>query len=345
MKKIITSLMLLVCFAFCFTACDNSPLGEQYWLETSTALTQYFATEDYRKVSNIAFNANIQTISGEAYGAEFAELDDLYAKLFNASIFTSEKFATVLTVTPVNTQGDFKSKINTAYNNLQNFKSAVTKFLDAKAVYEARIDFTDEESVTSAIEKSRLVKFKLEYLNVIQSAYSLSDSLYDAYTVGYYNFSDFDAIEAANFSADEIEINRRLAINGSNLQLVDSAIKVLKIYNAKEIHNDYNNYWQVSQKFFTDVVEYAYNNQLSTDSTLLEKFATWKGVYDEFLLDSQRFSNVVANIQLDVLKKHNNDTLAYAQATQNPLDQSNANFFLNYYKNVNLLFDYTKELV
>ena len=64
-------------------------------------------------------------------------------------------------------------------------------FLDAKTVYEARIDFTDELSVTSAIERSRLVKFKMEYLKVIKSVFDLSSSLYGAYTVGYYTFSDF----------------------------------------------------------------------------------------------------------------------------------------------------------
>lgn len=344
MKKIITSVLLLVCCVFCFTAC-GSVLGEEYWLETSTVLTEYFETENYKKVSNITFNSNITALMGESYGVEYAELTNLYAPLFNAGIFCAEKFANVLTVTPVNKGGNFQNKIEQAYQNLQNFKTQVNEFLSAKAVYEARIDFTDEQNATSAIEKSRLVKFKIEYIDLIESAYTLSNSLYDAYTIGYYNFSDFKNIEEADFSADEIEINRRLALNGSNLKLVDSAIRVLKIYNAKEIYNDYNNYWQISKRFFEEVVKYAYENTLDSSSSLLAKFATWKGVYDEFVQDTNAFANVVSTLQLDLLKKHNNDTYEYAKATGNPQDESNANFFLNYYKNVNLLFDYTKALV
>lgn len=344
MKKIFTSVFMLVCFMFCFSACSE-PLNEEYWLDTSASLTTYFATEDYKKVANITFNTNINTIMEQSYGKEFLELKNVYANLFKASAFAAEKYATVLTVTPVNIEGEFKNKIVNVNNKLRDLKTSVQIFLDAKAVYEARIDFTDEANVNSAIEKSRLIKFKMDYLNIIESVYNLSTSLYDAYSVGYYTFSDFNNIDPANFSTEQIEINRKLAINGSNLQLVDSAINVLKMYNAKEIYYDYNNYWQVSQKFFTDVVEYAYNNTLSTDSSLLDKFVIWKGVYNEFLLDSQRFENVVKNLQLDKLKRCNNDTLAYAIETGNPLDQSNANFFLNYYKNVNVLYDFTKELV
>lgn len=344
MKKTITSLLLLVCCVFCFTACGGL-LGEEFWLETSTALTDYFSTAEYKKVSKITFNSNIQTIAGQSYGAEFAELTELYDVLFDAGIFCAEKFAVVLTVTPVNKTGEFKAKIEKAYQNLGALKEQVTDFLAKKAVFENRIDFTDEESTVSAIEKSRLVKFKLEYIKLIESAYTLSFSLYDAYTSGYYNFSDFKSIDVANFSADEIEINRRLALNGSNLQLVDSAIRVLKIYNTKEIYNDYNDYWRVSKKFFNDVVKYAYEHTLSTSSSLLNKFAVWKGVYDEFVQDAQLFSQIVDGLQLDVLKKHNNNPYQYAQATGNPQDESNANFFLNYYKNVDLLYDYTKQLV
>ena len=346
MKKILTSILLLVCFMFCLTACSK-PLNEKYWLDTSASLTTYFSSESYKSIKNIVFNININTIMGEDYGNEFLELKNVYSKLFNSSSFTAEKYATVLTVTPLNANDTFKNKIIDVNNKLEELKNSLQIFINKKADFEARIDFTDEESVKSSIEKSRLVKFKMDYLNVIESAYKLSNSLYNAYTTGYYTFSDFNNISATNFTADQININRELAINGSNLELVKSAINVLKMYNAKEIYYDYNNYWQVSQKFFTDVVEYVYNpnNQLPSHPSLLPKFVVWQGVYDEFLLDSQRFENIVKNLQLDKLQKCNNDTFAYSIQTGNPLDQSNANFFLNYYKNVNILYEYTKALV
>lgn len=346
MKKIITSVLMLVCFMFCFTACGDT-LGEEYWIDTSNALTQYFNTPEYTQVADITFNSNIETIIKQDYGKEFAELKNVYAKLFTAGMFFAKNNAAVLTITPINTQNGFRNKIVEVNNNLETLKTKVLEFLEAKTVFEDRIDFTAESEVSKPIEKSRLVKFKMDYLDVIQSAYKLSLSLYDAYTLGYYTFSDFVNIDSASFSAEQAKINRTLAINGSNLQLVDSAIDVLKLNNAKEVYYDYNNYWQISQKFFDDVVVVYTSNQdqLTVDATLLNKFIVWKGVYDEFLLDSQRFENVVKDINFDILKRCNNDAETYANETKNPLDQSKAEFFLNYYKNVNVLYDYTKTLV
>lgn len=335
---------MLVCFMFCFTACGET-LGENYWLDTSASLTQYFSSQEYKYIADISFSSNIKTIISSDYGEEFAELENVYAKLFTSSIFTAEKFATVLLVTPINTDNNFRKSILDVNDKLQDFQQAIKDFTRAKSVYEARIDFTDQESVASALEKSRLVKFKLDYLKVISSAYDLSNSLYTAYQVGYYNFSDYANIEASKFTQEEINANRKLALNGSNLQLVNSAIKVLNIYNTKEVYYSYNNYWQTSQKFFTDVVEKAYNSTSSTDTNILKKFVTWKGVYDIFIEDTEKFNNIVSNLKIDILKQCNNNTLEYARQTGNPLDQTNANFFLNYYKNIQVLYTYTQALV
>lgn len=329
---------------FCFTACGET-MGENYWLDTSASLTQYFASQEYKAISDISFSSNINTIIATDYGEEFAELENVYAKLFTASIFTAEKFASVLLVTPLNSDNGFRASISNINDKLQDFQQAINDFARAKKVYEARIDFTDQESVVSALEKSRLVKFKLDYLKLINSAYDLSNSLYKAYQLGYYNFSDYANIEASKFSQEEIEANRKLALNGSNLLLVNSAIKVLNIYNTKEVYYNYNNYWQTSQKFFTDVVVKAYNTNQSNNTNILEKFVTWKGVYDLFVQDTQKFNNIVSDLKIDILKKCNNNTLEYARQTGNPLDQTNANFFLNYYKNIEVLYTYTNQLV
>ncbi|MBE7075230.1 MAG: hypothetical protein E7376_04555 [Clostridiales bacterium] len=344
MKKILASLLLVISCMFCFTACGDG-LSENYWLDTSSALTTYFATDDFNSVLNIDFCNNIDTIIESEYGSYFAELTDTYAPLFEASMFCSQKYANVFTVTPIKNEGEFRKLIPVINSNLENLKNKISDFVIEKQNYEEQVDFSDEDNATSDYEKARLLKFKQEYLKVIELANTLSQSIYNAYTVGYYDFADFTNLEESDFSNNLKEINKRLAYNAANLQLNKSAIKILSAYNAKEIQNTNNKFWEVSQKFFDEVVKASYDSTPSTaTSTLLNNFKVWKGVYNEFVEDAATFNKIIDELNINVLNRCYDDAAEYAKETNKPENEAKVIFFFNFYQSINLLYDYTIKL-
>ena len=188
---------------------------------------------------------------------------------------------------------------------------------------------------------------KQNYLSLIKKAYNLSVSIYDAYTEGYYSFIDLSKVKESDLTSSQIEINLKLALNGSNLQLANSSINILSLYLNKEVENDYDQFWQSSQKFYKDALQLAYQKDLNglDVSTMYNKLKIWQGVYLEFVEDSNIFNDVLNDINVELLKKYNNDAFAYSQATKEPTDQGKAIFFLNYNKNIDLLFEYAYNLI
>lgn len=346
MKKIIVSLLMFACCLFCFAGCGES-LPENYWQDTSTKLTSFFDSEEFKATFNGSYNSNIDSLMEQDYGKIYLELKEVYLPLYEQSIFCSQKYANVFMAVPTNKTNKLKSKFIEINSNLSALSQEIEKFATDKANYISNIDFSDEQTATSQIEIARLNKFKKSYLSLLQKAYTLSSSIFDAYTIGYYNFIDFSNIEANELTASQIDINLKLALNGSNLQLGNSAINVLCLYLNKEVENDYDDFWQSSKTFFGNAVKEAYNKDFSSVdvSEMYNKFKLWQGVYSEFVEDAKTFNDILKDINLDVLKRYEDDTFAYAQATKEPTNQGKANFFLNYSQNVDLLFDYASNLI
>ncbi len=343
MKKYILSFLLIVCVMFCFAGCNNS-MPEEYWQDTATKLTQFLDSEEFTATIDVTYSSNLQTIMASSYGKAYAELNTIYAPLYKQSIFCTQKYSNVfLQSKPISNSAKLYGEFKNIQKKLEDFKANVANFTTEKANYETNVDYTDQATATNEIEKARLKKFKLEYIKLIESAYGLSSEIFSAYTTGYFDFTNYDEIEDSDFTTGLIDINKKIALNASNLQLAHSSIKVVKLYINKEVDNDYDNYWQTSNNFFTQVESSFYDRTLS--GNVLEKFKTWKNVYNAFLDDAKMFDEIVSGLKLNVLKKYNYDTKIYAEKTGDSLDQSRANFFLNYYKNVELLYNYTNNLV
>lgn len=352
MKKVILSFVLIMCCAFCFAGCDNS-LSATYWEDTSKVLTEFFEGEEYQQLVNLEFCDNIIAISNANYGddgaisKQYAELNDVYKQLFEQSVFSVQKYAKVFTVIPTNNNGDLKSSFKKVNSSFDSFKQEVQDFLIRKSNYEKNVQSSTEEFAKSQIELDRLNIFKFGYLDLINKAYELSLNVYQAYTIGYHNFYDYNNINLEELTAVSMDAERKLAIDSSNLQLVNSAIKVLNIYLKKEINNNYNNYWQISKTFYSNLLKYVYENDINNMSAeeFKNKFTTWKNVYDDFCEDAEKFNNIVSEIKLDVLKECNFDALQYATITKEPLNQGKVNFFMNYYKNVEILYNHSLRLL
>ncbi len=346
MKKILLSFVLIVCCAFCFAGCDNS-LSETYWADTSKTLTEYFESEEYQQVTNLSFCTNIVTISNANYGEsgqisqQYAELIGVYQQLLEQSIFCLQKYARTFSVIPTNNNGELKDSIKKVNSSFETFKNEVKEFLVIKSNYELNVESDSEDFASKQIELDRLNKFKYAFLDLINKTYELSLNVYTAYTIGYHDFYDYTNINLEDLTNVTMDAERKLAINSSNLQLVNSAIKVLNLYLKNDINNNYNNYWEKSKKFYSEVLKYIYENDITeiSASEFKSKFTTWKGVYDEFCEDAETFNKIVEEIKLDVLKESNYDALEYSKKTNNPSDQSKVNFFLNYYKNVEILYN------
>ena len=346
MKKAIVSFLMILCFSLCFVGCNNS-LSNEYWKDTSANLTEYFETQIFSDTLNPTFNDNLQEIMEADYGTEYAELASVYGSLFKQTIFCSQKYANVFMAVPTTENNKLQGAFKTININLENFKTEIDKFAISKANYLSHINFTDQNTAQSEIEKARLNKFKLDYLSLLQKAYELSNSIFNAYTIGYYNFLDLSQVEPNSLTAIQIDINLKIALNGSNLQIASSEINLLRVQIEKQTESGINKFWDSCKIFFQDAVVKVYDNDYSgADSTIVyNKLSAWQGVYAEFIEDVNKFDKIVNEIKLDVLAHYDNDAFAYSQATKQPADQSKATFFLNYYKNVELLNKYALNLI
>lgn len=345
MKKFIT-LMLVLCCAFFVVGCGDN-LSETYWEDTSKVLTEYFESEKFQQISNLTFNDNLNILIKSDYGSKYAELENVYKPLFNQTIFCSPKYAKVFLAVPVDNNKELKSKFIKINSNFEEFKKEIDEFLIHKTSYEINVDYTDETTATSSVEIKRLNNFKLDYLQLLKKAYNLSESIYNAYLTGYHNFYDYNNVSVEDITELTIDAERKLALNSANLQIANSAIKVLDIYLTKDYENNFDNYFNVSHDFFDSALKKVYENTTSEEnlSNALSKLKTWKGVYDDFVKDSYVFEDVINNLDLNALKKCNYDSAEYAIFTKNPENEGKANFYLNYFKNVQIIYDFSLNLL
>lgn len=338
MKKIILSILIMVCVLFTATGCDG--LGDKYWEATSISAGELFATENFNKTLNIDFNSNINSISASSYGESYAELTMVFEPMFESAISYAYVYYADLMIVPKNETGAFKDEIKKINEKLVNFEEDLAEFLQKKQEYESYITFTDETKATSDIENARLLLFKRDYITIIESALELSENFFNARRYGYYDFLDY-----SNPDVELIDVNAdaALAVNASNLEITRTAIKILRAYNAKEMASEYSNYWASAQSYYNNLVKSFANGSLTVVPNAKEQLNVWRGVYDLFVLETEQFNNVLENIDLDLLSKCNNSN-EYAEETGNPEDAIYADYFINFYKNLSVLEKYTRYL-
>lgn len=352
MKKIILSLLLIICCGFCFAGCKEN-LPENYYTVTGQELATFFASEDFTKSLSYDFSAELEKLMAKDYAKNYAELKNIYAPLYDQTIFCAIKYANVFSkgTIPTNDSNKLKDYFRTINSDLEDFKKQVTLFNTSRANYESYITFADsEETAKSDIERIRLNQFKLDYLSLLNKAYNLSANIYFAYEEGYNSFINADETAPENFKPYLIEINLKLALNSSNLQLANSAIKTLQVYLNKEVDNEYDKLWKSSVNFFTDTVKVAYNMSESDfeaidAGTMLNKLKVWKGVYDVFVSDAKTFNDIVSGLDLWALQDCNYDAKKYAEITKDSTNEGKVNFFLSYYKNIEKLNTYALNLI
>lgn len=335
MKKIILALVMIISCVFCFTACDG--LGDKYWENTSSLADEVFVSADFNSVYNIDFNNNLDTIMTQSYGTSYLELTNVLSPLFESAVYYSYNHYKDLLIVPQNQSGDFKSQIKAVNKNINNFKEALATFNQKKAEYEVFITFTNEQEATSNLEQARLLKFKREYITVIESAYDLSKSVFEARRLGYYDFSNYGA-EGALIDKNA---DCSLAVNASSLKITESAILITRAYNAKEMATEYQNYWTEAKNFHNNIVKQFENGNLTISADVKEKLATWKGVYNMFADESETLKNAISKLDLKKLSGVGNNAEAYGALTGDNTDAIYANYFLNFYKNVSILKQYT----
>lgn len=344
MKKYLLTFVLILGCALCVVGCDKT--DKDYWTPVSTELTTFFASDEYQSPSEIQFGEKLTTLISSDFGQDYAELINVYIPLYKQTVFCAQKYAQVLAFTPSNKSVKLKSAFKEISSNLIDYKEQINSFKTSKNNYESYITFTDKNTALSDQKLTRLSNFKVDFLELITSAYNLSNSVYQAYTIGYHDFANYAVLDAESFTAEIIKDDQKLALNSVNMQLSNTAIKVLKLYVTKEQTSDYDDFWQISQTFYTAMQsQYGTELEVTDFATALKNFKTWKGVYDLFIQDSKHFENVIENIKVDVLKECKNDADKYAEKIGSSKAKSEALFFINYHNNVEYLYNYTITLI
>ena len=182
--------------------------------------------------------------------------------------------------------------------------------------------------------------FKREYITVIESALSLSESVFEARRAGYYDFSDYTAeAELVDPKAD-----CSLAVNASNLQITKVAIKITRAYNAKQMASEYENYWKASQNFHKNIVKRFENNTLVISTDVKQKLNVWQDVYEMFKTECETLENIMGEIDVWELSQCGNNAEEYAKITKKAENKTKAEYYLNFYKNVSILQNYTEDI-
>lgn len=339
MKKILLTCLMLVCCLFSFTSCDN--LSGEYWKDTQVSLTEVFESDNYKAVQQIDFSNNLDTIIASNYGGAYSELTSVLVPLFDSSISYAYNHYNDLLMNPEHNNDNFKKAIKVVNGNTQTFSAQLKNFVQKKNVYESHITFTNEAMANSDIELTRLLLFKREFITLIESAYNLSESLFNARRAGYYDFSDYsdESVELIDKDAD-----CSLAINMSNLEITKCAINVVKTYNAKSEASNYENYTNAANNFYTNVVKAFNEKQLTTVENVKEEMVKWQSVNSMFSQECTKFVNILQNINVNLLTECNNSAKLYAESTQNADDEIYINYYLNFYNNINTLSTYCLNL-
>ena len=334
MKKL-SILLVLICFVFIISGCSGE-LGEKYWETISAQSQEVFLSEDFDKAYNITYSYNINAIMNASYGADYAELKTVFEPIFQSAISYAKNHHGDLTIAN-NTNDEFKKLVYDLKKDLDDFNAQLKTFNKAKDNYQSNITFNTEQKATSNIEKTRLLKFKREYITLIEKAKALSDSVFEARRVGCYDFSDYST-EAELISPN---VDVALAINATNLQIVDVSIKVVRAFNAKSQASEYSNYYSAAKDYYNTFIKAYDNNELTLTDDIKSKLNIWQGAYDIFKEDVIQFNNVLSQLDLNLLKKQNYDAEKYANQTGDAQDINRVNYFNEFYKKLSYLKEYS----
>ena len=335
MKKIFASLLMIICCMFGLVGCGD--LQGTYWKATQEVAGEIFTSNNFVQTLNVDFNSNLDTIIASNYGGDYAELTNVLAPLFESAIYYAYNYYNDLLITPKNSNNSFKNQIKAVNSNLQSFKCQVENFNSKKQIYESYIDFSDEQTANSEIEKARLLLFKREYISLIESAYNLSESLYTARRIGYYDFSNY---QDPNIELADVNAECSLVINLTNLEITNCAIQIVKKYNAKEFASNYKNYSDAAKNFYLDVVQQFNSKTLTPAQNIKEKLQDWKNVNGLFNQELSKFYGILNGIDFEKLTASGNNPALYAQLTNNEIDEQYAKYYLNFYKHISTMKTY-----
>lgn len=333
MKKIILTLLVCLCAMFSFAGCDN--LGENYWLNTQAKMQEVFGGENFSAALNPTYSDNLVFIMG--LSENYEEITTVFEPLFTSSISYAHSRYNDLLITPKNNNSNFKSKIKDVNKNLESFEKSLNEFAQKKAEFESYVTSSSLETANSNVQLDRLLLFKRDYISLIESAYNLSQSIFDARRVGYYDFSDYKGEE------ELVDVNSdcMLAVGASNLEINATTIKIVRAYNAKEVASEYEEYHTTTKNFYTNVVKKFDESQLTIKADAKQNLAVWKDVYEMFKQEKEHFLTILNKIDVGLLVQCGNNAQAYAQQTGNALDEVYATTFLNFYQKVEILKNYT----
>lgn len=339
MRKNIAFLLLLLIMPLCFAGCGEK-LGETYWIDSSKAIKEYFVSEQYLEVKNVEFDKDLQGLMVQDYGKPYAELSTVYSILFNSSISYAETYYVLLQNNPQVNNKEFKNKIIQVNKKLKAFKSDVERFIKCKSTYETYMDFTDKETAESPLEQKRLIQFKQDYLDLIESAHALSMSLLDASRVGYYDFN----IEQESSSDLLTQSNIKIAVYLTNSELLETSIDMLELYNYIDEYDGYSKYWNNSINFYNDVLKPYEKNTLTKVEDINGALSKWKVYYDAYLQDKELFYDIKNEINFERLLELEHNASKYAEATNKPADKNKIEYFMNFSSIASNLVNYTSAL-
>ena len=246
-----------------------------------------------------------------------------------------------------NSQNGLKNALSNVEKKLEDYKQEAAKFLINKQNFENFATETSQEYVDSAFSTTRLQNFKNEYLKLIQSALTLSESMFKAYTIGYNNFSNLDELEGVEDTVLQATINQniKLAVNSCNNQFTKLAHSILTFFNAGKVADNYAQYYNTATTFYTTVAKDFTESSQTDTQALLNKLVTWKGVYDEFMQEVQVFEQITKQINFEILVRFDNNIDKYVEYTGNKQDRSKLSYFFGYVNNLQVLNDYTVALI
>jgi len=175
----------------------------------------------------------------------------------------------------------------------------------------------------------------------------LSESMFNAYTIGYNNFSTLDELEDVEDTVLQANINQniKLAVNSCNNQFTKLAHSILTFFNASKVADNYAQYYNTATTFYSTVAKDFTESSQTNTQALLDKLVIWKGVYDEFMQEVQVFDQITKQIDFEILVRFDNDIDKYVEYTGNQQDRSKLNYFFDYVNNLQVLNDYTVALI
>lgn len=338
MKKWIISVLMIVCFAFCFTGCGS--LGEKYWEEIVTKCGVVFESDDFKNVYDITFSSNLTELMSSGNNEAYSEISNICRPLFISNVYYALTHYADLSIA-TNKTGEFKTSVYAVNKALDTFSNGLKKFNKQKLEYEGNITFTDSTRANSDIEIARLIRFKRDYITVLEYANKLSEAVFEARRIGCYDFQDYGA---ENLTLSTPSIDASLAVNTSNLKMNSVSLLIVRTYNAKNLASEYAKYYNKSLTFFSSVLVKFENDELTLCNDFASAMQKWKGAYDLFNDDATRLNEVVKGIDLELLKKCDYNAETYAQKTNNPKDRQAVEFFNTFDERLDVLVYYTQQL-